>query len=620
MVQNLTFRMKLTLVLVTVVIGIATLFAVAYFGIERLQSTHGALQALNQQSNQLDQLTIDAMQLKEAAFSLEADTVEAAIAAVTQKRSSIVDLQQKAPVTNTAFNEFLTQSIGFFDRLLRLVEQSAVVGLSINGGLNAQLVKQGDTVSNQVGFLMVSQDWSLVRNHEVSYLNNPTETHYQALEDTFAAYLNKLATIGLGKEYQEDNDRYLALLEQHWDAVALLDDQEHSMTRSFDAMTAIQQQVRTGLDQRIEAARRESTNNARTVTTLLISVSLALCLVLVLVIVSITRNVRVSLRSIVDDLHRVRDGDLTTQLTVNEGRNDEFDELSRAVNVMTEGLGSLVRQVTGSARRTMEAMENLTGETLALDARNHQINSQGQTIAASTEEISATLSGITEATQLLSSQALQTLRSAEQGSTTLTQAVTGLKETSRVVANIETTLNRLNALSADIDAALALINGLAGQTNLLALNAAIESARAGEAGRGFSVVADEVRQLANQTVEATRRIDGIVSDIQKYTREAITVTESGREHLLVVEQQSASAEKVIQTIETDAHQSASASEQMLASVSEVDKTAGHISKEMDEVASLLQSDQQSLQRIRDQVAKVNEGLSQLEQQAHKFRV
>lgn len=619
--NNLTFRMKLTLLLVTVLIGITALFAVAYAGIDRLLLTHHSLRELNQQSGQLDQLTIDAMQLKEAGLGVKPATYNAVLQRIKEKQRSIARLSENKDTTSSALDEFLEQCIGFLERLARLVEHSEGVGLSLTSGLNGQLIKQGDVLSDKVGFLsMVNQHLAVVRQQEVSYLNSPGEPLYLTLHEAFEKYLAKLKSINLDKEYQPDNELYQALLNQHWAAITTLNDHSRGMSRSFDTMVAIQQQVRSELDQRIQAARSQSTATAQKVIRLLVGVSLSLSLLLVLVIGSVTRNVRISLRAIIDDLHRVRDGDLTARLLVNERRNDEFDDLSRAVNTMTDGLGSLVRQVTDSVRLTQETIEHLTDEARALDARNQQINDQGQTIAASTEEISATLSGITEATQLLSSQASQTLRSAQRGTATLNQAVQGLKETSQVVVNIEATLNRLNALSADIDSALEMINGLAGQTNLLALNAAIESARAGEAGRGFSVVADEVRKLATQTVEATDRIDTIVSDIQTFTQQAMTVTESGREHLDAVEQNSASAEDAIQAIEADALESASGSEQMLQSVQEVDRTAGQISRDMEEVARHLQSDRESLQRIRGQVDEVNSGLLKLEQHAQRFRV
>ncbi len=181
-------------------------------------------------------------------------------------------------------------------------------------------------------------------------------------------------------------------------------------------------------------------------------------------------------------------------------------------------------------------------------------------------------------------------------------------------------MNQLNALSADIDSVLEMINNLAGQTNLLALNAAIEAARAGDAGRGFSVVADEVRQLAERTVEATSRINGIVDDIQGFTREAISVTETGRTHLSSVETHSEEAEQAIQRIEEDARQGTVAADQMLHSVEEVDKAARQISRDMEGVATSIHRDSDALQRVRNQVEQVSGHLLELDGKAARFTV
>lgn len=621
MINNLTFRMKLSILLLTALIGLAGLYVVAYRGIELQQSTNNRLQELNRQSSQLDQLTLQAMQIGDRVSRLSPANRDAVVTDVNAELERLASLRAQSLDLDIGLQTFFEQFERYLNAVLASIEQAAVVGLDADSGWNATLSAARDALNERAGFMtFVQENMAEISNLEVAYVNSPTTERFEALRAAYERYIEQLASNNMEEPFVEVNQNYLASLEGHYEQARQLTQSRDTMAEALTAMRTAQQSVRESLNNLISAARANASESSQTARTLLLSVSLLMALAMLVVVGWITRSVKQTLTGITTDLNRVRDGDLSARLPVNERRNDEFDALSRAVNVMTEGLGSLVRQVADSAQHSATMMEQLTHETQQLDQSNQQINDQGQSVAASTEEISATLSGIADATKTLSRQVAQTLASASQGTATLNQAVSGLRETSQVVANIEQKLNQLNALSADIDSVLDMINNLAGQTNLLALNAAIEAARAGDAGRGFSVVADEVRQLAERTVEATSRINGIVEDIQGFTREAISVTETGRTHLSSVETHSEEAEQAIQKIEEDARQGTVAADQMLHSVEEVDKAARQISRDMEGVATSIHKDSDALQRVRDQVEQVSGHLLELDGKAARFTV
>lgn len=621
MINNLTFRMKLSILLLTALIGLAGLYVVAYRGIELQQSTNNRLQELNRQSSQLDQLTLQAMQIGDRVSRLSPANRDAVVTDVNAELERLASLRAQSLDLDIGLQTFFEQFERYLNAVLASIEQAAVVGLDADSGWNATLSAARDALNERAGFMtFVQENMAEISNLEVAYVNSPTAERFEPLRAAYDRYIEQLASNNMEEPFVEVNQNYLASMEGHNEQARLLTQSRDAMAEALTAMRTAQQSVRNSLDNLISAARANASESSQTARTLLLSVSLLMALAMLVVVGWITRSVKQTLTGITTDLNRVRDGDLSARLPVNERRNDEFDALSRAVNVMTEGLGSLVRQVADSAQHSATMMEQLTHETQQLDQSNQQINDQGQSVAASTEEISATLSGIADATKTLSRQVAQTLASASQGTATLNQAVSGLRETSQVVANIEQKLNQLNALSADIDSVLDMINNLAGQTNLLALNAAIEAARAGDAGRGFSVVADEVRQLAERTVEATSRINGIVDDIQGFTREAISVTETGRTHLSSVETHSEEAEQAIQKIEEDARQGTVAADQMLHSVEEVDKAARQISRDMEGVATSIHKDSDALQRVRDQVEQVSGHLLELDGKAARFTV
>jgi len=620
MIKNLSFRMKLILLVVSALLGLGTIYVVALQSLNQQQNATNQLEGLNEQSTRLDSLTVKALRLRVDVFQLNDDNIarvqEDLQAALEQLASEGLEEQS----SDQGLPGFLNQYRNYLVATAAYIEQAQWLGLTLDTGFNAQVREQGNQVSNDVGFLsFVQEQIEQIRSQEVIYLSRPTAQSYEQLLASFETYVSFLTDYGLESRFTEQNNAYRDTLNEHRQGSSQLEENQAAMSAALDAMDAQQLQVRTDLDQRINQARSSADASAIRAQSLLALVSLGIGVFMLLIVTGITRNVGQTLKRIITDLNKVKEGDLSARLSVNQKRNDEFDQLSSQVNASTEGLGALVKAVSTSARSSAQKMQELIGETRSLESSNEQINDQGQNVAASTEEISATLSDVAETTRTLSEQVRQTQQSARTGSQILNQAVNSLGETSQMVSQIDVKLNELNDRSTDIDNIVEMINGLAEQTNLLALNAAIESARAGDAGRGFSVVADEVRKLAEQTVDATSRIDAIVSDIQGFTRQAVEVTESGRHHLEAVEKNSADAVQAMQAIENDAQEGVAAADQMAHAIEEVDKAASGISRDMESVASHLRNDNQALKRVRAQVEEVSKRLEELDSQTQRFR-
>ncbi|WP_108126672.1 methyl-accepting chemotaxis protein [Saccharospirillum mangrovi] len=622
MIKNLSFRMKLTLLVVSALLGLAILYGVALQSLNQQQRSSEQLEQLNQTSTELDAYILEALRLRVRLYSLNDDNLDALQADLqaARERMGESDSAEQSDAAAAGMAAVLNHDRAYLDATLAYLQQAQWLGLTLESGFNAEVRQQGETLSETVGFLSFVQDQiEKIRSEEVIYLSRPSEQGYQQLKESLATYIGFLSDYGLAERFEDLNTRYIELIDEHRVGSRQLESDQAAMSEALAAMDLQQQSVRAELDQRIQQARTVSRHGAVRAQLLLALVSVGIGLFMLALVTGITRNVRQLLKGIISDLNKVKEGDLSARLSVNQKRNDEFDQLSSQVNASTEGLGALVQAVSESASSSTGMMRDLIGETRSLERSNEQINDQGQSVATSTEEISATLSDVADTTRTLSTQVRQTLQSARTGSQTLNQAVTSLRETGQVVGQIDMKLQELNERSTDIDNIVEMINGLAEQTNLLALNAAIESARAGDAGRGFSVVADEVRKLAEQTVDATSRIDAIVSDIQGFTRQAVEVTETGRHHLEAVEQHSSAAVQAMQAIEADAQQGVSAADQMAQAIEEVDKAAQGISRDMESVASHLRNDNQSLQRVRAQVEAVAKRLEELDQQTRRFR-
>lgn len=625
--NNLSFRLKLMIVLVSAVLGVIILTAVALNGLRMQQSTNTEVQRLTLVSGQLDTMAVNALQYRERLRELTEDRLEEFMTDVQNEQAMVAEQREldieRVDDANTAgeITEYYDRYDRFIDLVQQLVRMNQQVGFTRDTGQRGQVSVASSELRNEVDFLsMIRDELTIIRDAEVTYLTEATEDVWEDFEQAFDSFTEAMELLNLTERYAEEIDAYREAME---DYRALVGDRDAVLDELAAAMVSLDQQQDevTSLLSELTGLARDNADQSSTLAMAgLLIVSAVVGTIVVAVILWITVTVRATLKQIMRDLSKVQAGDLTARLPVNRRRNDEFDQLSESVNGMTHGLGALVSDVVRSSAQSARMIRELSDEIRSLNESNQMVNEQTGSVAASTEEISSTISDVSITTDSLAQQAEQTHSSSSQGAHTLSQALNSLRETGEVVRETSTKLDELGALSSDIDSVIDMINELASQTNLLALNAAIEAARAGDAGRGFSVVAEEVRSLAERTVDATSRITHIVDTIQKSSKSAIDSMAVGRKHLDAVEAHSSEAESAMHGIESDAESSAAAAQQMAHSVQEVAKATAQISQDMDAVAQRVKHDTSSIRMVNDNAEKVSALLSELDAKTAAFVV
>lgn len=259
--------------------------------------------------------------------------------------------------------------------------------------------------------------------------------------------------------------------------------------------------------------------------------------------VGISRSVTVPVDALLDVAKRVADGDLTANVTSTS--KDEVGQLSAAIATMVVNLRQLVSEVQDSSAKVSATAQEMSASSEEMTSASNQIadtvseiSKGAQSQASKTEEVSRAMNDMTQTVQEVASNAQKAAEGANGANGVAKDVGRSAEELSVKMGDIQTAVNdsseviqELDEKSKQIGEIVSLITNIADQTNLLALNAAIEAARAGEHGRGFAVVADEVRKLAEESGTAAKQIADLIGDIQTGTNDAVTSMQHGTEEV-----------------------------------------------------------------------------------------
>ncbi|MEB0042167.1 methyl-accepting chemotaxis protein [Pseudomonas sp. MH10] len=241
---------------------------------------------------------------------------------------------------------------------------------------------------------------------------------------------------------------------------------------------------------------------------------------------AITRQIVVPLRETLKVVERVASGDLSQDLQVE--RRDELGQLQRAIQHMTVGLRVLVAGISEGVTKIANAAEQLSDVTEKTNAGVDSQKLETDQVAAAMHEMTATVQEVARNAEEASEAAVAADQQAREGDRVVNEAIAQIELLAGEVGNSTEAMNELKRESDKIGSVLDVIKSVAQQTNLLALNAAIEAARAGEAGRGFAVVADEVRSLAQRTQKSTEEIEELIAGVQNGTQQVAKIMENSR--------------------------------------------------------------------------------------------
>ena len=427
-------------------------------------------------------------------------------------------------------------------------------------------------------FLMEGTDQSLQR----------LESSFNALQDINAKLQPRVPeqTAAMLKDAMVALESYMEVLRHsHVLSTAQLE-AEH-------AMNAVYANLRTNIDEILEIQTnfRAKVANSSKITS--VTLSLIAIVLAVLIGFTIVKQITSPLNQAVRIAQAIGNRDMTG--TAIEPRGDEFGTLLKALEQTRANLSEALGEVGGITTQLAAAAEELSVVTNQTSAGVNNQRIETEQVATAMNEMSATVQEVAQNAEEAAAAAQKADTQAKTGNKALQVALADINQLSEDVNHSAEAIQRLNKDSSSIGTVLTVINSIAEQTNLLALNAAIEAARAGEAGRGFAVVADEVRNLAHRTQESIGQIEQLIANLQHGSQNAVEMMDNSRTmaHLTLEHAQQAGDElaaimRTVSEIQAMNIQIATAAEEQSAVAEEINASVVNVNNIADQSAAAVE--------------------------------
>ncbi|NOH80460.1 methyl-accepting chemotaxis protein [Vibrio sp. RE86] len=621
----LSQKQKVTLFLIVLTIGFASL---ALFTSERLSqmksqyhsSADIAAGSLSIYQTQSEVLTLGS-HLADMSGSKVSDTLNTVNDIVVAIEANSEFLNQVG--LNSKANK-LTQSVTDFKSAITpwlTIKQE--LGFNIDEGKLGQLKQLAVVIEQKIaetGMVTLNSDFQAMVKSQKNYLLQPTEENLKLFNRAMASFESMSNVYAMLELYEEEIEQYKTAFARVSELSQQLGSVEQQLTQTQDNMTTLITDITSelgGISNRYQQVAESA--STQTIWSILVA-----CVVLAILTITIfgmqSASLSRSLNRTKEVLNRVSTGDLSKRMEQAKNPNDEFNQLATSINQSCENLGELVSGVQSSSEALSGNAAELNQGLDRLAHHQSEVLGQTQLLASATEEVSVTTQEVSNSLEFVAEISRSSTHAAEEGAKVIGAAIGSLEEVGAILTSAAGHIQQLEEASSKVDSVMEIINGIAEQTNLLALNAAIEAARAGEQGRGFAVVADEVRSLAVRTVDAVSEISDTIDTMKKESAEVIQYIGQSETSMTTGRERGHEAMDALKLITEKADEASHQTEVIFSSIKELATTSQSMADNMTQISSAMKELEDNNEQLRSVSGLVEERSGSLNQDCLKFTI
>jgi methyl-accepting chemotaxis protein len=408
----------------------------------------------------------------------------------------------------------------------------------------------------------------------------------------------------------------LAMANKNDEAIELMNKEARPAVRKWiEAVTDLNNYQ----DKRNQIRYEEAVNkygNARLLLFIIGGVAIALGIFISLLI---TRSIVRPLHKGIEVANRIAEGDLTCD-DLDDGSKDEIGALAKALNAMKKSLSEMIGTFTDTSSHVASSSEELSATVTQITKRVDEQAGKANQVATASTQMSQTVIDIAKNSANIASSSSDTLQTAEDGAEVVRRTVIEVQEIAKTVEDLSRLMSSLGDRSLQIGQIVSVIKDIADQTNLLALNAAIEAARAGEQGRGFAVVADEVRKLAEKTAHSTSEIGSMIKAIQDETEKAVASMGEGTKKVQSGVELATRAGSALNMIVDSVNGLQGMVQQIASATEEMSTVSEQISNDIEVIAAVSKETSTGSYQIAQEATNLSKLSMNLKSEASRFRV